>query len=91
MKTMETDEKTPSLAQSIKMKQFSQDGKLTPEVILSVMMEEKPNQIEQFKMPKATISKYFPAGTPAKKMEETIVKALELYRQRQKNRGAPGL
>lgn len=48
--------------------------------------KEKPNQVEQFKIPKERISKFFPTGTPAKKMEETIVKALELYRRRQRDR-----
>ena len=48
------------------MKEFSKDGKLTDEVILSIMQEEKPNQKEQFKMPKERISKYFAPGTPAK-------------------------
>ena len=55
--TMECEDCTPSLAQAIKMKEFSRDGKLTEEVILSMMQEEKPNQREQFKMPKERISK----------------------------------
>lgn len=85
--TMECEDCTPSLAQAIKMKEFSRDGKLTEEVILSIMQEEKPNQREQFKMPKERISKYFAPGTPAQKIEDTIVKALELYRRRERQRG----
>lgn len=84
--TMECEDCTPSLAQAIKMKEFSRDGKLTEEVILSIMQEEKPNQREQFKMPKERISKYFAPGTPAQKIEDTIVKALEMYRKRERQR-----
>ena len=84
--TMKCEDCTPSLAQAIKMKEFSRDGKLTEEVILSIMQEEKPNQREQFKMPKERISKYFAPGTPAQKIEDTIIKALELYRRRERQR-----
>ena len=84
--TMECEDCTPSLAQAIKMKEFSRDGKLTEEVILSIMQEERPNQREQFKMPKERISKYFAPGTPAQKIEDTIIKALELYRRRERQR-----
>lgn len=84
--TMECEDCTPSLAQAIKMKEFSRDGKLTEEVILSIMQEEKPNQREQFKMPKERTSKYFAPGTPAQKIEDTIIKALELYRRRERQR-----
>lgn len=83
--TMEREDCTPSLAQAIKMKEFSKDGKLTDEVILSIMQEEKPNQKEQFKMPTERISKYFAPGTPAQKIEDTIIKALDLYRRRQRD------
>lgn len=86
--TMELEDCTPSVAQAKKLKQFSQDGKLTDEVILSIMQEDKPNQKEQFKMPKERISKYFAPGTPAQKIEDTIIMALELYRKRQRNREA---
>ena len=84
--TMECEDCTPSLAQAFKMKEFSRDGKLTAEVILSIMQEEKPNQREQFKIPKERISKYFAPGTPAQKIEDTIIKALELYRRRERQR-----
>lgn len=83
--TMSCEACTPSHAQAIKMRRFSEAGNLTEQVILSIMQEEKPNQKEQFKIPKERIAKYFPAGTPAQKMEETIVKALEYYRKRQRD------
>lgn len=81
---------TPSHAQALKLRRLS-EGKgpgqrLARDAIVSVMQEEKPNQVEQFKIPKDRIAKFFPAGTPAKKMEETIVQALELYRRRQRDR-----
>lgn len=84
--TMEYDDCTPSLAQAIKMKQFSQDGRLNEDVILSILSEEKPNQKEQLKIPKERISKYFPVGMPTQKIEDTIVQALELWRKRQRDR-----
>ena len=82
---MDGEDCTPSHAQAIKMRQFSQEGRLDANVLLSIMQEEKPNQVEQFKMPKERISKFFAPGTSAQKMEDTIVKALELYRKRQRD------
>ena len=82
--TMGREDCTPSLAQAIKMKAFSRDGKLTDAVILSIMEEEKPNQKEQFRIPKERISKYFKPGTPVRTMEDTIIKALDYYRKRQR-------
>lgn len=81
---------TPSHAQALKLRRLSegkgQGQRLARDAIVSIMQEEKPNQVEQFKIPRDRIAKFFPAGTPAKKMEETIVKALELYRRRQRDR-----
>jgi ParB-like partition proteins len=85
LETMDSEDCTPSLAQAIKMKQFSQEGRLNDDVIFSILSEEKPNQKEQIKIPKERISKYFPEGTPAQKIEDTIIKALELYRKRQRD------
>lgn len=82
--TMGREDCTPSLAQAIKMKAFSRGGKLTDAVIRSIMEEEKPNQKEQFRIPKERISKYFKPGTPARTMEDTIIKALDYYRKRQR-------
>ena len=82
---MMTEDRTPSHAQAIKMRKYSQDGRLNMDVIFSIMQEEKPNQKEQLKIPKDRISKYFAPGTPVQKMEDTIIKALELYRKRQRD------
>ena len=86
LEVMEGEDCTPSHAQAIKMRGFSEKGKLNPDVILSIMQEEKPNQVEQFKIPRNRIDKFFPAGTPAQKIEDTIVKALEMYRKRERGR-----
>ena len=84
--TMESEDCTPSHAQAIKMRKFSEDGKLNSDVILSIMQEEKPNQVEKFTMPKNKLSQYFEPGTPSQTIEDTILKALEMYRQRQRQR-----
>lgn len=82
--TMESEDCTPSHAQAIKIRKFSAEGRLNEDVLLSIMSEEKPNQVEQWKIPKNRLKKYFPSGTTQQKMEETIIKALELYRKREK-------
>ena len=84
--TMESEACTPSHAQAIKIRKFSAEGRLNEDVLLSIMAEEKPNQVEQWKIPKNRLKKYFPSGTTHQKMEETIIKALELYRKREKSR-----
>ena len=84
--TMESEDCTPSHAQAIKIRKFSAEGRLNEDVLLSIMSEEKPNQVEQWKIPKNRLKKYFPSGTTQQKMEETIIKALELYRKREKSR-----
>lgn len=84
--TMELEDCTPSHAQAIKLRKFAEAGKLDGDVILSIMTEEKPNQVEQFKIPKKRLDKYFSPGTTIKQMEDTIIKALELYRRRERDR-----
>ncbi len=88
LEEMTAEERTPSHVQAMKMRKFSEEGRLGEDVIHSIMQEEKPNQVEQFKMPRDKISKFFPVGTPAQKIEDTIIKALELWRQRERNRDA---
>lgn len=83
---MESEDCTPSLAQAIKIKKFSQESRLNDDVILSILSEEKPNQKEVYRLPKERIDKYFPKGTPSEKIEEIICKALELYRRRERSR-----
>ena len=61
--TMESEACTPSHAQAIKIRKFSAEGRLNEDVLLSIMSEEKPNQVEQWKIPKNRLKKYFPSGT----------------------------
>ena len=80
---------TPSLAQAIKLKRFSQDGQLNNEVIESIMSEEKPNQREKINIKYAEARRFIPASIPYEKTGEYILKALEYYhryQERQKSR-----
>ena len=76
---MELADATPSHAQAIKMRKFSQDGKLTPEVIESIMCEEKPNQKEKVSIRYEDARKYIPSSVPYKDTGAIILKALEYY------------
>lgn len=84
LETIESEDCTPSLAQAIRMKELSRNGKLDMDAIFSIMTEEKGNQKEKIKIPMERIERFFPRGTPPSKVEETIIKALEFYRKRQK-------
>lgn len=84
--TMQLQDCTPSHAQAIKMRKFAEEGRLNEDVILSIMSEEKGNQKEQFRIPRERISKYFSPGVSAKQIEDTIIKALELYRKRERSK-----
>lgn len=80
---------TPSLAQAIKMRRFSSEGKLTPEVIESIIGEEKPNQKDKFSFKSEQLRKYIPSNVPYEKTGEYVLKALEFYQryqERQKGR-----
>ena len=76
---MELADATPSHAQAIKMRIFSQDGKLTPEVIESILCEEKPNQKEKVSIRYEDARKYIPSSVPYKDTGAFILKALEYY------------
>lgn len=84
--TMQAEDCTPSHAQAIKLRRFSEEGRLNADVAFSILSEEKGNQKEQFRMPRERISKYFSPGTPVKQIEDTIIKALEMYRKKERNR-----
>jgi ParB family chromosome partitioning protein len=88
VETIESEDCTPSHVQAMKMRKFADEGRLSEDVILSIMSEEKPNQAEQLKIPREKLSKYFPASTPPAKMQEIIIKALELWRKREQSRDA---
>jgi ParB family chromosome partitioning protein len=79
---MLANDATPSHAQAIKMKQYEQQGRLNEDIITVVMAEDKPNQVEQIKIPKKRIGHLFPPGTNQNKMVDEIVTALKFYRER---------
>jgi ParB family chromosome partitioning protein len=83
LETMSYEDATPSLAQAIKMKEFSRSGKLNDDVILSIMSEEKPNQREKFTFQAERLRKYIPQSVPFEKTEDYILKALEYYQRYQ--------
>lgn len=69
---------TPSHAQAVKMRRYSEEGSLTAALVHSIMEEEKPNQVEQFKIPRKSISRFFKEGMSNMEMSARIIKALEL-------------
>ncbi len=88
---MEYSDATPSLAQSIKMKKFSQEGKLSDGVIQSIMEEEKPNQKEKPPFRDERISRLIPKSVEKGKEADYVIKALQhynkfMYKQRNSNR-----
>ena len=80
------EDATPSLSQALRMKQFSREAKLTPEVLYAILTEEKPNQKEQIRIKTESLRKYFPRNYSAQQMEREIIKLLEA-RYRAKGRG----
>lgn len=76
---MEIADATPSHAQAIKMRKFSQEGKLTPEVIEYIMCEEKPNQKEKVSIKYEECRRYIPSSVPYNETGAYILKALEYY------------
>lgn len=80
------EDATPSLSQSLRMKQLSREAKLTPEVLYAILTEEKPNQKEQIRIKTESLWKYFPRNYSAQQMEREIIKLLEA-RYRAKNKG----
>ena len=87
LEAMEYNDATPSLAQAIKMKKYNQDGKLTSEVIQSIMEEEKPNQKEKPAFRDERITKLIPKNVPRGQETDFVVKALEFYnRHLQRNK-----
>ncbi len=87
LEAMEYNDATPSLAQAIKMKKYNQDGKLTSEVIQSIMEEEKPNQKEKPAFRDERITKLIPKTVPRGQEMDFVVKALEFYnRHLQRNK-----
>lgn len=90
LETISYEDTTPSLAQAIKMKEFSREGRLNADVILSIMCEQKPNQKEKISFQTERLKPYLPKNITPRQTEEYILKALEYYqryRERMKDRG----
>ena len=79
LETMEVEDCTPSFAQTVKMRKLLVEDKLTPEVIYSIMQEEKPNQKEKIVLRDDRVRKLIPTSIPRAKTEEYVIKALEFY------------
>ena len=89
VETMDYEQATPSLSQAQRMKKFSQEGRLTEDVMLAIMSEEKKSELDRVTLTSDTLRKYFPKSYTPKKMEETIIKLLEAWqrkRQQQQER-----
>ncbi|MGN0483110.1 MAG: chromosome partitioning protein ParB, partial [Lachnospiraceae bacterium] len=80
--TIDSEQSTPSLSQAQRMKKFSQDGKLSEDVILAIMSEEKKSSLDKVTFSSDTLRKYFPRSYTPKKMEETIIKLLEQWQRK---------
>ena len=90
LETISYEDATPSLAQAVKMKEFSKAGKLNADVILSIMCEQKPNQKEKYVFKAEKLKPYLPQNITPQQTEDYILKALEYYqryRRRQKEQG----
>ena len=90
LETIGYEDATPSLAQAIKMKEFSREGRLNADVILSIMCEQKPNQKEKISFHTDRLKPYLPKNITPKQTEEYVLQALEYYqryRERMKDRG----
>lgn len=87
--SINSEQSTPSLAQALKMKEFSQNGRLNADVILSIMCEQKPNQKEKISFQSERLKPFIPKNFTAKQTEDYVIKALEYYHRyqlRQKER-----
>lgn len=80
MEAISYEDATPSLAQAIKMREFSTDGRLDENVILSILREQKPNQREKISFRAEQIRKYIPDSVPSRDTEKYVLQALDYYR-----------
>ena len=82
VETMDYEQATPSLSQGQRMKKFSQDGKLSEDVMLAIMSEEKKADLDKVTLSSDTLRKYFPKSYTPAKMQETIIKLLEQWQKK---------
>ena len=79
MEAISLNDATPSHAQAIQMRRYSQEGKLSPELIEVMMSEEKPNQKERISFPADKLRRYIPKNISYEKTEDYVLNALEYY------------
>ena len=79
---MDSEQATPSLSQAQRLKKFSQEGKLSPNVMLAIMSEEKKEAWDKVTLDSATLRKYFPKSYTPQRMQETIIKLLEAWQKK---------
>ena len=82
VETMDYEQATPSLSQAQRMKKFSQEGKLSEDVMLAIMSEEKKGDLDKVTLSSDTLRKYFPKSYTPAKMQETIIKLLEQWQKK---------
>lgn len=86
IETIDSEQVTPSLSQAQRMKRLSQDGKLSDDAMLDIMMEQKKPEDWELRLPMDKIRKFFPRSYTPQRMEETIMKLLEMWmRKRQRD------
>ena len=86
IETIDSEQATPSLSQAQRMKRLSQEGKLNDDAMLGIMMEQKKPENWDLKLPMDKIRKYFPRSYTPQRMEETIIKLLEVWMKQQKKK-----
>lgn len=79
MEAMDMEQSTPSLSQAQRLKKFSQEGKLTFDVMTAIMSEEKKSDLDKVTLSGDKLKKYFPMSYTPQQMEETIIKLLESW------------
>ena len=85
LEAMDAEQTTPSLSQAQRLKKFSQEGRLTEEAMSAIMSEEKKSEMDKVTLRSDTLHKYFPKSYTPKQMEQTIIRLLDVWKQRQKN------
>ena len=85
LEAMDAEQTTPSLSQAQRLKKFSQEGRLTEEAMSAIMSEEKKSDMDKVTPRSDTLRRYFPKSYTPKQMEQTIIKLLDVWKQRQKN------
>ena len=87
---IDLNECTPSHDQTIRMRKFFNDGKLTTEAVQAIMSEEKPNQREKIVLRGDKVRSLIPKSVPPSKTEDYVCKALEHYNKFLRNRAERG-